>query len=30
MLGCDWAGLVDAQRDSGSYILPPEGKNRFF
>ena len=30
MLGCDWAGLVDAQWDSRSYILPPGVKNRFF
>ena len=30
MLGCDWAGLVDAQSDSRSYILPQGVKNRFF
>ena len=30
MLGCDWAGLVDAQWDSTSYILSPGVKNRFF
>ena len=28
MLGCDWAGLVDAQWDSRSDILPPGVKNR--
>ena len=30
MLGCDWAGLVDAQWDSRSDILPPGVKNWFF
>ena len=29
MLGCDWAGLVDAQWDSRSYSLPPGVKNWF-
>ena len=30
MIGCDWAGLVDAQWDSRSYILPPGVKDIFF